>query len=104
MLSLYSEIIVSILGASLLGLFAGWMIQKSLNKGKLAGTVALWEDRLKAAEDDARRDSEHLEDHRPKLKNACNASFKRKIRKSVYYAAQWKMDSRTTLLVESRHH
>jgi len=62
MLSLYSEIIVSILGASLLGLFAGWMIQKSLNKGKLAGTVALWEDRLKAAEDDARRDSEHLED------------------------------------------
>ena len=62
MLSLFSEIIVSIIGASLLGLFAGLMIQKSLGKRKLAGTVASWEDRLKQAEDDAKRDSEHLED------------------------------------------
>ena len=62
MLSLYSEIIVSILGASLLGLFAGWMIQKSLGKRKLAGTIASWEDRLNEAENNASRDSEHLED------------------------------------------
>ena len=62
MLSLFSEIIVSIIGASFLGLFAGLMIQKSLGKRKLAGTVASWEDRLKQAEDDAKRDSEHLED------------------------------------------
>ena len=62
MLSLYSEIIVSILGASLLGLFAGWMIHKSLGKRKLAGTIASWEDRLKEAEENASRDSEHLED------------------------------------------
>lgn len=62
MLSLFSEIIVSILGASLLGLFAGWMIQKSLGKRKLAGTIATWEERLNEAEDNARRDSEHLED------------------------------------------
>ena len=62
MLSLFSEIIVSIIGVSFLGLFAGLMIQKSLGKRKLAGTVASWEDRLKQAEDDAKRDSEHLED------------------------------------------
>jgi len=62
MLSLFSEIIVSIIGASFLGLFTGLMIQKSLGKRKLAGTVASWEDRLKQAEDDAKRDSEHLED------------------------------------------
>jgi len=62
MLSLYSEIIVSIIGASFLGLFAGWMIQKSLSKRKLLGTIATWEDRLKESEDNARRDSEHLED------------------------------------------
>jgi len=62
MLSLYSEIIVSIISASFLGLFAGWMIQKSLSKRKLLGTIATWEDRLKESEDNARRDSEHLED------------------------------------------
>ncbi len=62
MLSLFSEIIVSILGASFLGLIAGLMIQKSLGKRKLAATVASWEDRLKEAEDNAKRDSEHLED------------------------------------------
>ena len=69
MLSLFSEIIVSIIGASFLGLFAGLMIQKSLGKRKLAGTIATWEDRLKQAEDSGKRDSEHLEDQLQSLGN-----------------------------------
>ena len=69
MLSLFSEIIVSIIGASFLGLFAGLMIQKSLGKRKLAGTIATWEDRLKQAEDNGKRDTEHLEDQLQSLGN-----------------------------------
>ena len=69
MLSLFSEIIVSIIGASFLGLFAGLMIQKSLGKRKLAGTIATWEDRLKQTEDNGKRDTEHLEDQLQSLGN-----------------------------------
>ena len=45
------------------------MIQKSLGKRKLAGTIATWEDRLKQAEDSGKRDSEHLEDQLQSLGN-----------------------------------
>ena len=40
--SLYAEVIGCVVAAGLLGLFAGWMVQRARSARMLAGTIAVW--------------------------------------------------------------
>lgn len=61
MLSLYSEIIAYLFAASLLGLFVGWMMQRSRAKRRLAGTIEAWKEKHSKLEASTKEDTEHLE-------------------------------------------
>lgn len=61
-LPLYSEIAAFFAAASVLSLFAGWMIKRSSAKRKLAKTNRDWEARYAALEQSAATDTENLEE------------------------------------------
>lgn len=68
-LPLYSEIIACFAAASLLSLFAGWMISRSSAKRKLRKTVDSLEKRYSALEQSAAADTENLEEQLQNLAN-----------------------------------
>ena len=62
LLSLYSEILASLVAAGILGLIAGWMIKRSGAQRKLASTNAEWEKRYATLEETSHADTENLEE------------------------------------------
>lgn len=59
---LYSEILISLAVAGLLGLFVGWMIKRSSANRILAGTVTKWEKRYAILEETSHTDTDNLEE------------------------------------------
>ncbi|MFK8076686.1 MAG: hypothetical protein AB8B84_08890 [Granulosicoccus sp.] len=62
LLSLYFELIVCIVAASVLGLAIGWMMSKSTVKKRMSHSVETWEQRYKALEESSAADTENLEE------------------------------------------
>lgn len=61
MLSLYAEIVACIVGAGIVGLLCGWMIQSYRASENLDKTVEQWEDKYLTLEQEASQDVEYLE-------------------------------------------
>jgi len=68
-LPLYSDLVAFFAAASVLSLFAGWMIKRSSAKRKLKKTVEGWEKRYAALEHSAAADTENLEEQLQNLAN-----------------------------------
>jgi myosin heavy subunit len=61
-LSLYSEILILLVGATLLGWFIGYMMQRTRGRRKLKSARKSWHRRYSSLEDSSRADVENLEE------------------------------------------
>lgn len=62
LLNLYSEIIACLVAASVLSLFAGWMMHRSRARKRMDATNESWDRRYRALEEVSRVDAENLEE------------------------------------------
>lgn len=65
--NLYSEILLILAGATLLGWLIGLMMQKSRSKRKLRAVKRTWRSRYKALEDSSKADADNLEEQLQQL-------------------------------------
>lgn len=62
LLSLYSELVICLVAASVLSLFAGWMLRRSVEKSSRRKAIRGWAKRYQALEATAAADIENLEE------------------------------------------
>ena len=62
LLSLYSEFIATLIAASVLSLFVGWMLCRSFGRKRMDAAERTWTERYQALEDSASADTENLEE------------------------------------------
>ena len=67
LLSLYSELIACLVAASVLSLFAGWMLSSTAAKKRAQEANASWEARLQTLEEAAAADTDNLEEQLQEL-------------------------------------
>ncbi|MFT4727167.1 MAG: TolA-binding protein [Granulosicoccus sp.] len=67
LLSLYSEFIACLVAASVLSLFAGWMLSRSSAKKSMAANTKSWERRFRKIEEAATADTDNLEEQLQEL-------------------------------------
>lgn len=62
LVNLYSEFLACLVAASVLSLFAGWMLNRSAAKKRLRASTRSWERKIKKLEETARTDTDNLEE------------------------------------------
>jgi myosin heavy subunit len=67
LLSLYSEFIACLVAASVLSLFAGWMISRSSARKQLNSTTKSWQRKYRKLEEAASADTDNLEEQLQKI-------------------------------------